>query len=215
MSVATTRWWWVRHAPIAAPPGTIAGRADLPCDLTDTAALDGLAQRLPRGAVWIATPLGRTRDTAAALLDRMGESPSVRTEPGLLEQDFGRWQGRTHADLAEEPGVREFWDAPAVNAPPDGRSFAEMAAEVADTVERLSAAFSGRDVVSVGHAGPIRAAVGLALGLAPERMLALAVDCLHLCRLDRIALDGGGAAWRVVGVNLPPWSGPAPAVYAS
>lgn len=203
MTVTVTRWWWVRHAPLLAPPGTIAGRADLPCDLSDAAALDALAARLPRGAAWIATPLSRTRDTARALLDRMGEGAEPAIEPAFLEQDFGDWQGRTHGDLGGEEGVAAFWRDPAGNTPPGGQSFAVLAAQVAAGIDRVTAAQAGRDIVCVAHAGPIRAAVGYALGLSPERMLALAVDCLHICRLDRI--DGEGPpVWRVAGVNLPP-----------
>ncbi len=203
MTGGVTRWWWVRHAPILAPPGIIAGRADLPCDLSDGAVLDALAAMLPRGAVWTATPLSRARDTAGALLARLGEAVEPRIEPAFLEQDFGDWQGLVHGDLADDPVAAAFWMAPATNAPPGGQSFAAMAADVAAGIDRLSAAHAGRDIVCVAHAGPIRAAVGHALGLSPERMLALVVDCLHICRLDRI--DGEGpAVWRVAGVNLPP-----------
>lgn len=202
-----TRWWWVRHARIAAGPGLIAGRSDLPADLTDGPALDALATRLPAGAVWLVTDLCRSRDTARALLERRGEGSPLRVEPDLTEQDFGRWQGQTHAAVtaAEPERVAAFWRDPAGAAPPEGESFAALARRTAAAIDRLCAAHAGCDLVMVGHAGPIRAAVGHALGVSPERMLALVADCLHVTRLDHIAgPDGTGGQWRVQAVNSPP-----------
>lgn len=198
-----TRWWWVRHAPVAAAPGVIAGQLDLPADLSDRDGLAALAPRLPADAVWLVTPLRRTRETAQALLALRGDgaapAPALVAEPELMEQHFGAWQGRTHADLSGEPGVDRFWEAPARAAPPGGESFAAVADRVGRAVDRLSALHAGRDIVAVAHAGAIRAAVGHALSLTPESMLALCADCLHLSRLDRVA-----GTWRVVAVNLPP-----------
>lgn len=205
MSANVTRWWWVRHAPIDAPSGTIAGRLDLPADLTDTGAVAAMAARLPFEALWLTTPLRRCRDTARALMDAKGEGLPLQVVPELTEQDFGRWQGRTHADLsAEEPeAVAAFWQAPATATPPEGESFAALVTRTAAAVEALTGRHCGRDIVMVGHAGPIRAALGHVLGLPPERMLALSVDCLHLTRLDHIAGEGPGT-WRLTAANIPP-----------
>jgi len=198
----TTRWWWVRHAPVRAPPGTIAGRGEFPADLSDAASLAGLAARLPRGAVWLTTPLARSAQTARALQAALGDTAPLRTEPDLLEQDFGVWTGHTHDGLwgGGDPAVATFWQDPAANAPPGGESFAALCWRVMQAIDRLTQAHAGRDIISVGHAGPIRAAVAHALALAPDRALALAVDCLHLTRLDH----GGPGLWRVGGLNIPP-----------
>lgn len=198
-----TRWWWVRHAPVAAPPGTIVGRLDLPADLSDAEAFESLAARLPVEAVWLATPLSRTRETARKLQSCQGEVGPLEAAPGLVEQDFGVWQGRTHAELADDPAVAAFWRDPAGNVPPGGESFADLSARSRFAIRALTQRHAGRDIVMVGHAGPIRAAVGLALDLPPARMLALGADCLHLTRLDHIAGEDEGQ-WRVGMVNAPP-----------
>ncbi len=52
------------------------------------------------------------------------------------------------------------------------------------------------DVVVVAHSGTIRAALAIALALAPEHALRFAIDPLSLTRIDR--LPNG---WRVVCVN--------------
>ncbi len=81
---------------------------------------------------------------------------------------------------------------------------------VAPAIARLGRAHAGRDIVAVSHGGPIRAALALALGLEPERALAIAVDNCALTRLDHIAGPAGSHApgsegvWRVVLVNLAP-----------
>ena len=67
MSSTVTRWWWIRHAPVTTSGGRIYGQTDLPADTTDPAPYPPLARRLPREAVWVASHLRRTHETAAAI----------------------------------------------------------------------------------------------------------------------------------------------------
>lgn len=201
-AAVTTRFWWLRHAPLDAPPGLIAGQADIAADLSDTALLADTARRLPTDAIWIATPLRRSQETAAAL----GAPAPPRLEPGLMEQDFGRWQGMTHQQVWEDDQAEaaRFWADPVGLAPPGGESFASLCDRVAATVTTLCAAHAGRDIVAIAHAGPIRAAIGQTLDIAPERLLGLSCDPLHLTRIDHLASPGHAPLWRLVGVNIPP-----------
>lgn len=203
-----TRWWLVRHAPVVNPEGVIYGRLDIGCDCGDIDAFAALAAALPRGAVWLRTPLDRTRRTAEELLRHMDEDPPPEPgiEPDLIEQHLGDWQGRTHAALEAEGEGRThpFWQAPAAGRPPGGESFMDLCARVAPAVLAATSRHAGRDIVAVCHGGPIRAALALALGLDPERALSLRIDTLSLTRLDHIPVPGGRAAWTVGGVNLPP-----------
>ncbi|MDX1576169.1 MAG: histidine phosphatase family protein, partial [Kiloniellales bacterium] len=205
----TTRWWWVRHAPVEGG-GVIYGQDDPAADCSDPAPFGWLAGVLPRNAVWIVTQLRRTRQTAEAIHARWphGSEPALarpQVEAAFAEQHFGDWQGRSHAELA---GIRNgawhrFWLAPADTRPPGGESFTEVVSRVADAVVRLSAEHAGRDIVAVAHGGSIRAAVALALDLDPEKALALAVDTCSLTRLDHIAggagshTADGARSWRV------------------
>ncbi|WP_445376497.1 histidine phosphatase family protein [Niveispirillum fermenti] len=198
-----TRWWWIRHAPLRLPPGAMAGRLDVDVDLSDIEMINGARHRLPADAVWLTSPLVRSIRSAAVL------APGVATRcvADLTEQDFGRWQGRTHAEVweNERATAEQFWHDPAGNAPPDGESFAALSGRVAAAIRRETVALAGRDVVMVGHAGPIRAALALALGLTPGAALAVAVDHWHLFRLDHMAMEGGGdGQWRLIGANIPP-----------
>ncbi|HSK38787.1 MAG TPA: histidine phosphatase family protein [Arenibaculum sp.] len=212
--VSTIRWWLVRHAPTPEAAGRIVGRLDIGCDLGDAGALDALARALPAGALWLTTPLRRAGATARALAERSGERPrpQPREEPGLAEQDFGAWQGSTWDELAAgdtDGAVRRFWRDAAASRPPGGESFADLAARVAEALvrrspEAVTQAEGPHDVVAVCHGGPIRAALALALGIAPERALAFEIEPLSLTRIDRIEPEHGPACWRVAGVNLPP-----------
>lgn len=208
----TTRWWWIRHAPVRAK-GRIYGQGDLPADCTDAAAFRSLAHILPQEPVWVVSHLQRTHQTARAILDYRDEKPDFVVEPRLVEQHFGDWQGLTHEELAarREGDWHRFWLAPADEAPPNGESFVQVLARVTAAVRELSAAHVGREIVSVSHGGTIRAALALALDLQPERALALSVDNCSLTRIDHFAGPASSRAtqqehgvWQVVRVNQDP-----------
>lgn len=198
------RWWMVRHAPVINPDGGIYGNRDLACDVTDGGRFIALAETLPEGASWLVSPLQRTTMTAEAIRRAMvgggGDSGSALVvEPGLIEQDFGDWQGMSHNRIARErpDESRRFWLAPADLAPPGGESFASVCARIAETLERHSIAHGSGDIIAVCHGGSIRAAVAHALDLSPATALRLSVETLSLTRLDRYP-DG---AWAVGSLN--------------
>jgi alpha-ribazole phosphatase len=199
--MTSTRWWWIRHAPVLNQEGRIYGRRDVACDLSDTDAIAALAAVLPEPSIWLSSPLSRTRNTAEALAAlRPGPRTDLLIEPDLIEQDFGVWQNRPYAEITEELGGERhpFWFAPAHVTPEGGESFADTMLRVTAAVERLIKAHEGRNIVAVAHAGVIRSAIAHALDLDPEAALRLAIDPLSLTRLDHLP---GADAWRVVGVN--------------
>ncbi|MCX7353885.1 MAG: histidine phosphatase family protein [Alphaproteobacteria bacterium] len=195
-----TRWWWIRHAPVP-DGGCIYGQRDLSADCTDSAAFAYRAASLPAGAVWVASHLRRTHETAAAICAAGYGEAQPAVERDLAEQHFGEWQGLPRKEVfASQSRWPNFWLAPADQAPPGGESFAQVVARVAPAIERLTTSHAGRNIVAVAHGGTIRAALALALGLTPSAALAFSVDTISLTRLDHIA-GPDGAAWRVVAVN--------------
>jgi alpha-ribazole phosphatase len=207
----TTRWWWIRHAPVINPDGLIYGQVDLDAETADPAPFRALAARLPADPVLLVTPLRRTHQTLAALRPHApwpaepaaGPAADPAIEPDLIEQSFGDWQGQPREAVYGALGRRHpFWLSPAATRPPGGESFVDLMARTAAAIDRLSAAHAGRDVVVVAHGGTIRAAVAAALDLDPEAALRLAVDTLSLTRLDRIPTDDGPPAWRIGAVNV-------------
>ncbi|MEE3625860.1 histidine phosphatase family protein [Nitrospirillum sp. BR 11752] len=204
---ATVRWWWVRHAPLD-QPHQIAGQADVPLAAPWPGSSAQLtAARLPTPALWLASPLSRTRETAARLAALVPAAPAeAETDPRLMEQHFGAWQGHSYAGLedAGDPHLAPFWADPAGTAPPAGESFATLCRRVAEAVEDWSLRQAGdRDIVCVSHAGPIRAAVAQALSLSPAAALSLDIAPLSLTRLDRIP-SPDGPVWAVRWINRIP-----------
>ncbi len=210
MSEIVTRLWWVRHAPVASD-GRVYGQADLPCDCSEVARFIGLAEKLPREAVWVTSNLRRTHETAAAII-RAGlpgpqaiPGPEAVVMPDLAEQDFGEWQGLTYEELQQSRAgeFHRFWHAPADVAPPGGESFVAVIERVSRAIHRLVEAHPGEDIIAVAHGGTIRAALALALGLDPEAALAFTIENCSITRIDRIDGPGIGHGWRVATVNRP------------
>ena len=119
------------------------------------------ALKKPPVAVY-ASPLERTRETAAPIAKQLGLR--VRTEKGLLECDFGEWTGRKLKDLYKKPEWGTVQRYPSGFRFPGGESFAEMQTRINDAATRLATAHPGETVVAVSHADPIKAAVATALG---------------------------------------------------
>jgi alpha-ribazole phosphatase len=201
-----TRWWWIRHAPVP-DGGCIYGQRDLDCDCSDIEAFRTLARELPRDAVWYTSNLARTKQTAAAILGADGRPAGCTATPlsEFAEQHLGQWQGQKRSAFyaARGVGVRTLWFAPAEERPPGGESFADLMARVTPAILRLTEEHCGRDIVCVSHGGTIRAAIALALALAPQTGLSFTIDNCSLTRLDHLKPAG---LWRVSAINHRPWS---------
>ncbi|MDF1792951.1 MAG: histidine phosphatase family protein [Thalassobaculaceae bacterium] len=200
---APTRWWLVRHAPVINPSGAIYGQSDIDCDVSDARVFGAVAGILPTDALWLQSPLTRTRKTAQALKAAGAVGPEPIDEPRLMEQSFGDWQGGDRAVVrARHPeAYRRFWLAPADERAPNGESFVDVVERVTDALQEWSGKAPGRDIVAVVHGGPIRAALAHALALAPERALSFHAETVSVTRVD-LYPDGQSA---VVFVNATPW----------
>ena len=206
-----THFFWVRHAPVREDGGRIYGQRDLSCDCSDGNVFVALARVLPRDAVWVASNLRRTHETARAIwaADR-NKFAGVRFEEiaALAEQDLGDWQGLDRAEFfaKRKPTPGSFWFAPADERAPGGESFADLLARVRAAVAALTEKYGGRDVIAVAHGGTIRAAIAIALDLTARAGLAFATDNCAITQLDFYAGDGA-QGWRIVSINHEPWEG--------
>jgi broad specificity phosphatase PhoE len=208
---ARTRFFWVRHAPVRDDGGRIYGQRDLSCDCGDGHVFVALARVLPGDAVWVASNLRRTHETARAIWaadSTKFEGVSFQEIAALAEQDLGEWQGLNRAEFFanRKPTPGSFWFAPAEERAPSGESFADLVARVRTAIADLSEGHRGRDVIAVAHGGTIRAAIAVALDLAPQAGLAFATDNCAITQLDFYA-GNGGQGWRVVTINHQPWEG--------
>lgn len=204
----TTRWWWIRHAPVTTDGGNIYGQVDVDANVDDAERFRGLVDLLPRDALWIVTSLRRTHQTARAVADAGLPAPQPVIEPAFAEQHFGEWQGRNReATVDANADWHRFWLAQVDHAPAGGESFAQLMDRVRLGIEDWTRRHPGRDIVAVGHGGTIRAAIGVALGLDPDRAVAFKIDNLAVTRLDHLRAPDGREAWRVSAVNVLPGAG--------
>ncbi|WP_417803631.1 histidine phosphatase family protein [Thalassospira lucentensis] len=199
MTIQTTRWWLVRHAPVLNPDRLVYGRSDMQADLSDEKALRSLARHLPKDAVWVTSHLSRTLDTALKLQELIDEDVTPTREAALAEQHFGAWEMQHWNDLPKGETTK-FWTDFARQQPPNGESFADVVGRVGPIFTRLNRYWAGRDIVAVVHGGTVRAILANALGLSLEAALSFHIDTLALTRLEYIdGVDEPG--WRVTSVN--------------
>ena len=162
---------------------------------------------LPRDAVWYASNLKRTHQTADAIWSAGFPKPAkLQHEVAFAEQHLGEWQGLNRAAfMASRPiEVGSYWFAPIDDPAPGGESFMDLYNRVCGAIERINTEHAGKDVIAVGHGGTIKAAIGLALGNQPEKGLAFTIDNCSVTRLDHLTSDGH-QGWRVPMVNQQPW----------
>src|SRR5579863_7138146 len=204
-AVVMTRWWWVRHAPVRSDGGNIYGQSDIACDTSDRYVFEAVAKVLPRRAVWVASSLMRTHQTAEAIWDAGFPKPATMAkEAAFAEQHLGQWQGMNRvAFLASRP-VGSHWFADIAEPAPGGESFMDLYHRVGGAIDRINVDHAGADVIAVGHGGTIKAAIGVALGGQPEKGLAFDIDNCSVTRLDHFA-GPGHSNWRVPMVNQQPW----------
>jgi alpha-ribazole phosphatase len=204
-AVVATRWWWVRHAPVRGDGGNIYGQKDIACDTSDRFVFEALAKILPRDAVWYASSLTRTHQTADAIWAAGFPKPSAMPHlAAFAEQHFGRWQGMNRAAFLAGRPAGSRWFADIDEPAPGGESFMDLYGRVKGAIERINLEAAGKDVIAVAHGGTIKAALGLALGGQPDKGLAFDIDNCSVTRLDHLA-SAGDTNWRLAMVNQQPW----------
>jgi probable phosphoglycerate mutase len=138
----------------------------------------------------VSSPLRRAKETAEIVGGALG--CDVAKDDGLVETDFGEWEGLTFAEVRERwPGEMQKWlDDPAV-APPGGESFATTFVRVSQARQRILVAYAGARVVVVSHVTPIKAVVREALDAPPHVLYRIHLDPASLSTVDWYA-DGPG-----------------------
>jgi broad specificity phosphatase PhoE/ribonuclease HI len=135
------------------------------------------AERLARTdiAAIISSPLQRATQTARKLGDKLGKE--VVTHQGLIETDFGAWEGLTFAEAAEQdPEVHRRWLGDTSVRPPEGESFDEVHARVRRAKADLIAKYGGSTIVVVSHVTPIKTLLRQALDVGPQFLFRMHLD---------------------------------------
>ena len=171
-AAVTTRWWWVRHAPVREDGGCIYGQKDLGCDTSDRVVFDAVGKILPRNAVWYASNLKRTHQTADAIwaagFPKPADMPHVKR---FAEQHLGEWQGMNRAAFLASRPAGCHWFAAIDEPAPGGESFMDLYNRVCGAIERITKEQAGKDVIAVRMAERSRPRLVLRSAVSPTRAL--------------------------------------------
>lgn len=148
-----------------------------------------IADLFPRVTALYASPLERTRETAAPIAEATG--CEIVVDDGLVELDVGEWTGMELKAARKRKEWASIQRYPSGFTFPGGESFLAMQTRMVDTLGRLRAAHPGETIVAVSHADPIRAAVAHALGVHLDLFQRVVVSP---CSLTAIAHGDDGPA---------------------
>ena len=145
--------------------GRLQGRTDNPLDEVGLAQAEAVAaylqpELLP-DTLFVCSPLLRARQTATAIVDRVGSSFDI--DERWIELDYGSYEGLRQAEVPAN--VWREWRSDSDFAAPQGESLNQVQERVAQACDDLAQRLDGRTAVVVSHVSPIKSAVAWALGV--------------------------------------------------
>ena len=159
-----------------------SGRGDLPLTELGERQSAAAAARLSTTdgiAAVVSSPMLRARQTATPVADALGVPVSVHD--GLIETDFGAWEGLTFAEARErDPDLHTRWITDTSVAAPDGESMDAVHRRVRRVRDQLIAEHGGATLVVVSHVTPIKALLRMALDAGPSLLHRLHLDLASL-----------------------------------
>lgn len=171
------RLYLVRHPRPELAPGICYGASEVPCsDASFAQAATLLRPSLPYGLPVFTSPLQRC-ERFAQVLCGLAPSMSYQVEERLREMDFGAWEGRAWADIAQTELSAWADDFAHYRCGHSGESTAQVVTRVAAAL--MEQARMQQDAVWITHAGVIRALQWLA-GPARDDRLSCAARRLDL-----------------------------------
>ncbi len=168
----TTRLILVRHGQTEwNRVGRIRGRIDIALNETGLAQAAAVAERLaalPLAAIY-SSPLKRAVETAEPAARKTGLK--VQILDGLLDIDYGRWEGLSPTEVVEAyPDLYHQWHhSPHLVTFPDGESLDEVRRRALSTVKQIALSHEGQTVVIVAHQVVNKVLVCAMLGLDNSR----------------------------------------------
>ena len=129
---------------------------------------------VPLKAVY-SSPLERAVETAESII--AGRKLEMQFRPDLMDNDIGKWQGRSLKVLSRTKKWKIIQQAPSRFTFPEGESFLETQARIASTLDEIAASHKPKDIVAVVfHADPIKLAVANYLGMPLDHFQRLGCD---------------------------------------
>ncbi|MCP1726832.1 alpha-ribazole phosphatase [Natronospira proteinivora] len=141
----------MRHPRPLVAEGRCYGQLDIPLAPDWEASLEAHLPLLQQCRAIISSPLHRCRRPAEWLSERL--DLALTLDPGLMELNFGRWEGQSWQAI-DGPEARAWGDDFINRAPPGGESFRALARRVRQSFT----AYRDRvgPLLIISHGGPIR-----------------------------------------------------------
>jgi broad specificity phosphatase PhoE len=177
--------------------GRLLGRIEIGLNARGRAQAEAVAAALrdiPLHAVFC-SPQRRAQETAAPLASRHGVT--AETEPALDEVWLGRWQGKTFADISDDPDLHRYITDPTYVCDAV-ESAADVRQRVVALVDRLQAEFTSQTVALVSHGDPLRILLAHHLSIAPRlfRRLTISPGSVSLLSISSRASRLQGLNWK-------------------
>lgn len=137
----------VRHLPTLLPPGLCYGRLDAEAGPGEAAPVIAALRHLA-GVPILSSPARRCRALAEAIAAALGGG--ITLDAGLLELDFGDWEGQPW-DAVPRAALDRWAADPWGFAPPGGESGAALVARL----RPVHAGLPGAAII-VSHGGPLK-----------------------------------------------------------
>lgn len=154
--------WLLRHGKTQGP-AALNGMTDVAVEPETQLAIAGQLANLPFSQV-ISSPLCRCADLAQ-LIKQQRPSVNVEYDAGLRELNFGRFDGKSFAELESEwPVLDAFWQDPMHNTLPQAETLAEAYQRVSLTWQQWLPKLQ-QDTLFICHAGTIRLILAHVLGV--------------------------------------------------
>lgn len=168
----------------------LQGQRDTPLTLNGARQAEAMGKALAKElngvapAAFFASPLGRTKQTAAIVADMIEHDPeTIIHDDRLMEVTFGIWDGLNIEELRADHN--EAWQSRLEDrwrfVPPSGESYQMVGKRVGDFIDNLP---SANPIVVVAHGAHNRVFRGLWRGLEPEVFLGLDEPQDGFYRLD-------------------------------
>lgn len=171
--------------------GRLQGRTDNPLDEVGLAQAEAVAAylqpELSPDTLFVCSPLLRARQTATAIVNRVGNSFEI--DERWIELDYGSYEGLRQAEVPSN--VWRDWKNDNDFAAPQGESLNQVQRRVAEACDDLAQRLDGRTAVVVSHVSPIKSAVAWVLGV--DASVGWKTQ-LSTASITRISVSSNGAA---------------------
>ena len=167
------------------------GRADVPLNGMGLFQAQATGRRIAdewRPVAIYSSPLFRAVRTAEALAWHF--NLRIEVHPGLIDIDYGEWQGLTPDEVRERwPKIVDAWyNAPHTAQIPNGETLDDLRVRAMSTVNEMAKRHKGQTIVLVGHTVINRIILLAVLGLGNDRFWRLRQDT---CAINVFEVEGG------------------------